>query len=518
VTGLEHRWRHRGPTAAALLIGLVAGVGLGAVATDRAGEEEHARSTARPTAATASPSPSVATPATTPSDVPADVERPAARERVPRAIAAPPPSELLPRRPAVVRMTRDVDAQRLRRTVTTLAAFGTRNSLSSTTDPRRGIGAARAWVYDELSRIAAGTGGRMSVDRQSHTRSIAGRSVEIVNVVATLRGRRQGAAAQTYLVTAHLDSRCSESTNAGCDAPGANDDASGVAAVVEAARVLSRATFDADLVFLAVSGEEQGLLGAEHFAEEARNGGLPLAGVLNLDVIGNVDGGSGLTAPDRVRVFSEGVPSDESSDETARRRAVGGENDGPSRQLARYVNTVAATYTPDLTAWMVNRLDRFGRGGDHRPFVQRGFPAVRLTEPFENYEQQHQTVRTEDGVDYGDLVRFVDFDYLQRVTRLVVASLASLADAPAVPRDVRVLVDSGSRYDTTVRWETVPGPDVAGYEVVWRDTTSPVWTDAQPVRGGRSRATVRDLPKDNVMVGVRAVDAQGNRSPVALAR
>jgi hypothetical protein len=437
---------------------------------------------------------------------------------VPRQIVTAPSSERLDKDSDVQRMARAVDQRRLRTTVTKLVSFGTRNTSSTQTDPDRGIGAAQDWVFDELSEIADRTRGRMDVGRQTHTRTIAGRSIDITNVFATLRGTEGGENPRTYIVTAHNDSRATGTNDPETDAPGANDDASGVAAVLESARIMSRYEFDADIIFMAVSGEEQGLYGADSFAREARAQGKNIEAVLNLDTIGNTRGGSGLSTPDRIRVFSEGVPWTETEQQANRRRLVGGENDGPSRQLARYINTVAETYTPRMDAWMINRVDRFGRGGDHRAFLQQGYTAVRFTEPFENYSQQHQDPRIENGQVYGDLIEFVDFDYLKRVNELVIASLASLANAPSVPDDVQIVTRGVDAYNTTVSWAASPESDIVGYEVVWRDTTSPVWTDSRFFRGELTRAEVVDLSKDNAMVGVRAVDRDGNRSPVALAR
>jgi hypothetical protein len=432
-------------------------------------------------------------------------------------IAVAPQSERMPKDPDVLRMIKNVNENRIRQSISKMVSFGTRNTLSSATDPQRGIGAARAWVFDEFSEIAEEADGRMEVAYQRHTRTVQGRPVEVVNVTATLKGTQAAPGTRTYVVTGHLDTRCSNTNNAACDAPGANDDASGVAAVIEAARVMAPYEFDANIVFMAVSGEEQGLWGAESFAQQAVDNGIDIEGVLNLDVIGNVHGGNGQTKPNRVRVFSEGVPWTETEAQANRRRLVGGENDGPSRQLARYINTVAMSYTPDMAAWMVNRVDRFGRGGDHRPFLQRGFTAVRFSEPFENYEQQHQDIRFENGIQYGDLLQFVEFYYVARVNRLVVASLASLADAPSVPENARIITGGVNAYNTTVAWNASSEADIVGYEVVWRDSTSPVWTDSKSF-GRVTRGEVINLPKDNTIIGVRAIDADGNKSPVALAR
>lgn len=438
-------------------------------------------------------------------------------EIVPRRIASAPPSERMHRDRDVVRMLRDVSTQRLRQDLTALVDFGTRNTLSSQDDPERGIGAAVDYMVDAFEEIAATAGGRMDVERQTFTQTIAGQEVPITNVVATLHGTQPESTDRMYVISGHLDTRCSQTNNGECDAPGANDDGSGVVSLLEAARVMAPHSFDATIKFMAVSGEEQGLLGSTYFAEQAVQQGWDIEGMLNFDVVGNTVGGSGLSTPRRIRVFSEGVPWTETTQQANRRRTVGGENDGPSRQLARYLETVAETYTPDFEVWMINRQDRFGRGGDHRPFLQRGYSAVRFSEPFENYDQQHQTPRVEDGRVFGDFLEYVDFDYLTNVTQLQVASLASLANAPAIPEDAELETGGGrDPYSVTVSWDIGEEPDLAGYEIVWRDSTSPVWTDYRSF-GVVDEAEVVNLSRDNTMVGVRAVDRDGNKSPVAFA-
>lgn len=440
------------------------------------------------------------------------------RDPVPQKIASAPQSERMERDHDVAAMLREVDDDRLEDSLTELVSFGTRNTLSPQDDPDRGIGAARDWIYDEFSEIAETADGRMDVELQSFDQNFGGQSVEITNVVATLHGTQDESADRIYLTGAHYDSRCSGAFDGECDAPGANDDGSGVVGMIEAARVMAPYERDATVVFVAFAGEEQGLYGSTHFAEQAVENDLDIAGVLNVDMIGNSVGGEGISEPRRVRVFSEGVPWDESPQEASTRRSVGGENDGPSRQLARYIDTAAITYTPEMDVWMINRQDRFGRGGDQRPFIQRGFPGVRFTEPYENYEQQHQTIREEDGIVYGDLLEFVDFDYMARAVKVNVASLASIANAPAVPEDAGIRTFGVDRYNTTVTWDANTEPDLAGYEIVWRDSTSPVWTDYESFPADATSGEVEHLSKDNHQIGVRAVDADGNKSPVALAR
>src|SRR5690625_1653857 len=417
----------------------------------------------------------------------------------------------------VVRMLRAVDADNMRRIVDELAGFGTRHTLSAQHDPDRGVGAAADWLTEEFEQIAETAEARMTVEQQTFTQQPTDRvpePTEITNVVATLHGTDPAAANRMYVIGGHYDSRCTDVMDAECDAPGANDDASGVAGAVEAARVLAPYEHDATIVFAGFSGEEQGLLGAYHFAENAVEQGYDIQGVLNNDMIGNTVGGNGRSDDGTIRVFSEGVPSDETEEEADTRRSVGGEMDGRSRQLSRFIAEVGQIYTPDLNVWEIARRDRFGRGGDQTPFLEEGFPAVRLTEPHENYEQQHQDVREEDGMIYGDLPRFVDEQYMARVNELNVATLVTLARAPSTPDNVGLVTNAEDAYSTTLQWEANPPADGAGYEVVWRDTMATRWTNSERVADATSH-TVQDVSKDNYMFGVRAVDVDGNRSPVA---
>jgi hypothetical protein len=326
-----------------------------------------------------------------------------------------------------------------------------------------------------------------------------------------LKGSQPQAADRIYVVSGHYDSMCSSPTDAKCDAPGANDDASGTAAVLEMARVMAKFEFDATIVFMAVAGEEQGLLGSTHFAEEAKEKKWNVEAMFTNDIIGNSLGGNGIRDRNTVRVFSEGVPSNETAAEATTRRSVGGENDSPSRQLARFIKETSEAFVPQMTVMMVYRRDRYGRGGDHIPFLERGYPAVRFTEVNEDFRHQHQNVRTENGVQYGDLPEFVDFNYVANVARVNAASLAMLAYAPARPKGVTII--SRLSDDTELRWDANTEPDLAGYEIVWRDTTSPVWTNSKAV-GKVTTFTLKGMSKDNFFFGVRAVDNEGNRSPV----
>jgi hypothetical protein len=429
-----------------------------------------------------------------------------------------------PRRdPDVARIVAEIDPRNIERTIRKLVSFGTRNTLSAQDNPTRGIGAARDWLKGEFESIARGAGGRMTVELQSYTQEASppprGRVPQptvITNVVATLKGTQPASSARMYVVSGHYDSMCTSPTDATCDAPGANDDASGVAAVVEMARVMSRREFDATIVFMAVAGEEQGLLGATHYAEQAKQKNLNIEAMFTNDIVGNSLGGNGVRDRNTVRVFSEGVPSNETPEEAVTRRGTGGENDSTSRQLARFIKETGATYMPSFNVQLIYRRDRYLRGGDHIPFLERGFAAVRFCEPNEDYTHQHQNVRTEQGIVYGDLPEFVDFGYIAQVARLNAASLATLARAPARPKGVGLLTRRLTN-DTDLRWTANTEDDLAGYEVVWRETDSPVWTHAQMV-GNVTTYTAKGISKDNYFFGVRAVDRQGNRSPASAPR
>jgi len=308
---------------------------------------------------------------------------------------------------------------------------------------------------------------------------------------------------------------CNSPTDAKCDAPGANDDASGTAAVLEMARVMAKYKFDATIIFITVPGEEQGLLGATHFAEEAKKNNLDIEAMFTNDIIGSSLGGNGVRDAHTVRVFSEGVPSNETQAEATTRRSVGGENDSPSRQLARFIKETSEHYVPSMKVWMIYRRDRYGRGGDHQPFLERGYAAVRFTEPNEDYHHQHQNVRVENGIQYGDLPQFDDFNYIANVARVNASSLAALALSPARPKNV--VFPSGLANDTIIRWDANKETDLAGYEIVWRDTTVATWTNSLLV-GNVLTYTMKGMSKDNYFFGVRAVDKDGNRSPVTYPR
>jgi hypothetical protein len=427
----------------------------------------------------------------------------------------PPPRWWKP--PADVRsMLGNVSARKLESYDRTLVGFGTRHTLSSQDDPQRGIGAARDWIRGQFEQSAATSSGRMTVELQSYVQQPASRiptPTRITNVVATLHGTDPASADRVYVVSGHYDSRVTDVLDATSDAPGANDDASGVSAVIELARVMAPHPTEATIVFVAFAGEEQGLYGSTHFAELAQQNGWNIQGVLNMDIVGSPLGGNGAREPRLIRLFSEGVPTSETPDQTARRQSIGGENDGISRQLARYGKETGENSATNMRVKLVWRRDRFLRGGDQIPFLERGWPAVRFTEPNENFDHQHQDVRVENGVQIGDLPEFVDFRYLGRVTRVVGSSLAALARSPRPPQDARI-ISAQLTYDTQLRWSANPEPDVVGYEIVWRDSTEPLWTHSRRV-GNVTDYTIDDLNKDDNQVGVRAIDRDGNRSPVA---
>jgi Zn-dependent M28 family amino/carboxypeptidase len=358
----------------------------------------------------------------------------------------------------------------------------------------------------------------MTVEKQTFEQPKGARVPQpttLTNVVATLKGTQTESAGRVYVVSGHYDSMCNSATDAKCDAPGANDDASGTAAVLEMARVMAKYKFDATIVFMTVPGEEQGLLGATHFAEEAKKANMDIEGMFTNDIIGSSLGANGVRDPHTVRVFSEGVPSNETTQEATTRRSVGGENDSQSRQLARFIKETCELYVPTMKVWMIYRRDRYGRGGDHQPFLERGYAAVRFTEPNENYQHQHQNVRMQDGVQYGDLPEFDDFNYIADVARVNAAALAALASAPARPKTVTFPTSLSA--DTPIRWEANKEPDLAGYEIVWRDTTEPTWTHSQSV-GNVLTFTMKGMSKDNYFFGVRAIDKDGNRSVVTYPR
>ncbi len=405
--------------------------------------------------------------------------------------------------------------QRLEADIRKLAGFGTRNTMSDTLSQTRGIGAARRWIKAAFDQISADCGGCLEVFYQRNLvkgsdRSRIAQDTWVVNVVAVQRGTTHP---NRYLVmSGDIDSRASSATDAVTDAPGANDNASGMAGTLEAARLLSRYRFSSSIVYAGLSGEEQGLYGGQHMAQVAKDEGWDIAGVLNNDMIGNIEGVDGVIENNTFRVFSEPTPATDTLRQHQRRRFYGGEVDGPSRQLARYIARMTDVYIPNLDAILIYRLDRFGRGGHHKPFNDLGFPGVRIMETHENYTRQHQDVRREDGIAYGDVVEGVNFDYAARLTAVNAITLAALAWAPPAPQNVRI--GGAVQPSATLAWDPVEAPNMAGYKVYWRDTTAPQWQHSRFV-GTTTQYTLENLVIDNYLFGVAAVGTDGNESVVA---
>ncbi|MEO7073010.1 MAG: M28 family metallopeptidase [Rhodanobacter sp.] len=402
----------------------------------------------------------------------------------------------------------------LRSTISHLVGFGTRHTLSDIRSDTRGIGAARRWVKARFESIARDCGGCITVvtPSQMFTGKRAPAPTQVMDVVAIKRGERDPQ--RVIVMTGHLDSRVTDVMNITSDAPGANDDASGVAALIEAARLLSKQDNDATLVFAALSGEEQGLYGGKVLADYAVAQGWRVEAQLNNDIVGNSRGQNGVVDNTTVRVFSEGTKSNETAQQANYRRYHGGEVDSPSRNLARMMAALADQYLPDFRVHMIYRTDRYGRGGDQVPFLEAGFPAVRVTEAHEDYTRQHQDLRTgtsdaDRGVHYGDTIDGIDFRYLARVTALNAITMATLSRAPAPPTGVSS--QGAVATDTTLAWHKVPG--AAGYRVHWRDTTAPQWQHARAV-GDVDHAVLKDVVIDDWYFGVSAVSADGYESPV----
>jgi hypothetical protein len=427
------------------------------------------------------------------------------------AAAAPADTGAPKRQADIDAIVRDISPQRIHGYIEKLVGFGTRHTMSETASDTRGIGAARRWIKAELERCGAG---RLEVAFDSHVHPVSprlSRPTEIVNVVATLPGTQAASKDRLYVVSGHYDSRVTDVMDATSDAPGANDDASGTAAVMEMACVMARHKFDATLVFMAVAAEEQGLFGAGHWAEQARKNNVNVAGMFTNDIIGSSVNEDGKRDNKQVRLFAEGIPAlKEVPDALRTLIQTGGENDTPSRQLARHVKEAGERYVKNFKVTVVQRRDRYLRGGDHIPFLEQGYAALRFTEPAEDFRHQHQDLRKEGGTQYGDLIEFVDTDYTAQVARVNAAALATLALAPAAPRDVKVLT---AKLDnkTDLAWQTNTEPDLAGYRVVWRETTAADWQGAKFV--GNVTSFRSELSKDNVFFGVQAVDKDGNVSP-----
>ncbi|MGD0992932.1 MAG: M28 family metallopeptidase [Gemmatimonadales bacterium] len=406
-----------------------------------------------------------------------------------------------------------VSADSLRASVTRLVGFGTRHTLSDTLSATRGIGAARRWVKAEFDRISAACGGCLEVSYVSGMVGPAPRipqPTNVVNVIAVQRGTSD--TGRYVLLSGDIDSRVTDIMDANDSEPGANDNASGLAGTLEAARVLTHYRFAGSIVYAALSAEEQGLDGGTILAKWIQERGWRLIGVINNDMIGNVQGIDGITDNSTARVFSDGTPPTETEQERARRRVTGGEVDGVSRQLARYVKNIADRYVPGLDVWLIYRLDRFGRGGHHKPFADLGYPAVRFMEMHENYNRQHQNVRVENGIHYGDVLEGVDFEYARKITSVDVATLAALSWAPAPPRAARL--GGAVQPAAVLTWEAPEdSSDVAGYRVYWRRTDAPTWDHWEDV-GLATRYVFTNRVVDNYFFGVASVSREGDESAV----
>ncbi|HMB93916.1 MAG TPA: M28 family peptidase [Rhodothermales bacterium] len=404
--------------------------------------------------------------------------------------------------------------ERIESDIRQLVSYGTRNTLSDTTSDTRGIGVARRWIKAEFDRISAECGGCLEVFYQRNLVPAEGNrripeDTWVVNVVAIQRGTQHPD--RYVIMSGDIDSRASSGTDATTDAPGANDNASGMAGTIEAARVLTQYQFANSIVYAGLSGEEQGLYGGQHMAQVAKEEGWDIIGVLNNDMIGNIEGIDGVIDNTSFRVFSEPTPATDTLRQHQLRRFYGGEVDGPSRQLARYVARLTDQYIPNLDAMMIYRLDRFGRGGHHRPFNDEGFPGVRIMETHENYNRQHQDIRMEDGIAYGDVIEGVNLEYAARLTAVNAITLASLGWAPPAPTNVRI--GGAVQPSTRLAWDAVDDPNLAGYKVYWRATTAPQWEHSRFV-GTVTEYTLENIVIDNFLFGVAAVGQDGNESMV----
>ena len=427
------------------------------------------------------------------------------------AIAAPTAND----DPRLHDIAKAISADRIEKDITTLVNFGTRHTLSETKSDTRGIGAARRWIQKEFEQISAECGGCLEVITVSDTISGEKRipdPVEVVNVIAIQRGTTDPD--RYVIMSGDIDSRVSDVMDFTSDSPGANDNASGVAGTLEAARVLSQYKFNGTIVYAALSGEEQGLFGGKILAAKAHNEGWRIKAVLNNDMIGNIEGVNGVINNSTARLFAEGTRVTETEAEARTRRFTGGEVDSPSRNLARYIDKIADQYIENLDTMVIYRLDRFGRGGHHRPFNDLGYPGIRIMETNENYTRQHQDLRTEDGIVYGDTLDGVDFDYAAKLTGLNAVSLAAMSWAPSPPAEVSI--EGAVQPSTTLKWKAAnskQNPQLAGYKLYWRYTDAPQWQYSKLV-GDVTEATLENIVIDNYFFGVASVSKDGIESPV----
>jgi hypothetical protein len=420
----------------------------------------------------------------------------------------------------LVALLREIDPNRIAATILRLTQFGTRHTQSSQTDPVRGIGAATTWVTQQMQAIAATSNGNMTVQQQSFVQPAVPNQITapttIINCIATLQGT--ASPERFYVVTGHLDSRVTNLLDNTSDAPGADDDASGVACVLELARLFAQHQFPGTIIFATVAGEEEGLFGSSFMAQQMAASGNDVQGMFSNDIIGTGDAHDGTPPnPFTVRMFLEGIPTNATASDISLMQSVGGENDGQSRQLGRFVAEVAPFWLTGMNVELIWRRDRYLRGTDSRSFQGQGYPAARITEPRENFNHEHQNTQVVNGVQLGDLIQYVDFNFVARVAKVNAAALWALASSPSTPKNVQIHVSPPVNFAgtnlTPLTWNANPESNLIGYEVVVRPTTEPEWTQAIPV--GNVTSVTLNIAKDNVQFGVRAVDQNFNRSPVA---
>ena len=406
-----------------------------------------------------------------------------------------------------------VSEDRIEQDIATLAGFGTRHTLSDTLSNKRGIGAARRWIFNEFQSIAKNCDGCIEVSYQKNYNEPDGRRIVkpvwINNVIAIQRGSKYPN--RFVIMSGDIDSRISDPNNYTDDSPGANDNASGMAGTIEAARVLSQYSFENSIIYAGLAGEEQGLYGGKGLAQYAQEQGWEIIGILNNDMIGNIKGVDGVIDNRTFRIFSEPTPANESERARKSRRFFGGEVDGISRQLARYIHKTVKIYMPEMNPKMIYRLDRFGRGGHHRPFNDVGYAGVRIMEAHENYTQQHQDIREENGIAYGDVLEAVNFGYATELTAVNAINLAALAWAPPAVKELSIggVVEASAKF----KWSKQNDENIAGYKIYWRDTTSPTWDNSRFV-GNVTEATLEGIVIDNYFFGVSTVGKNGIESPV----